>query len=110
MLRNFNNEVEKARVNLCKAMQATPPSKQFSATIMLALVNLSLIKERIRRTANLNERRELIREFDKCRNAIRKGIRLLANGKGSLRGGRGSVPKLRQHLQDRVAEGERRLQ
>ncbi len=107
MLRNFNNEVEKARVNLCKAMQTTIPSKQFGATVMLALVQLSLAEERIRRTANLNERRKLINEFDKCRNAIQKGVWLLGNGKGSLRRRRGSVPKLRQHLQDRVAEGER---
>ncbi len=87
MLRNFNNEVEEARVNLCKAMQATLPSKQFSATIMLVLVQLSLIKERIRKRQNLQQRRELIREFDKCRNALQKGIRLL--GKGSLRTGCG---------------------
>jgi hypothetical protein len=103
MPRNFNNEVEETRRCLSTAMQATLPSKQFSATIMLALVQLSLTKERIRKTTNLQERGGLIREFDKCRNAIQKGIRLLGNGKGSLRRRRGDMPELRQHLQDRVA-------
>ena len=104
MLRNFNNEVEETRRYLSAAMQATLPSKQFNATIMLALVNLSLTKERIRKTTDLQERRKLIHEFDKCRNAIQKGIKLLGNGKGSLRGGRRDLPELRQHLQDRVAQ------
>ena len=110
MLRNFNNEVEETRRCLSAAMQATLPSKQFSATIVLALVQLSLTKERIRRTVNLNERRKLINEFDRTRNAIKKGIKLLRNGTGTLRGGRRDMPELRQHLQDRVAQGERRLQ
>ena len=104
MLRNFNNEVEETRRYLSAAMQATLPSKQFSVTIVLALVQLSLTKERIRKTTNLQERRELIHEFDRTRNAIQKGIKLLGNGKGSLRTGRGDMPELRQHLQDRVAQ------
>ena len=107
MLRNFNNEVEETRRCLSAAMQATPPSKQFNATIVLALVQLSLTKERIRKTTNLQERRELIHEFDKCGNAIQKGIRLIGNGKGSIRGGRGDMSEVRQHVQDRVAQGER---
>ena len=104
MPRNFGKEVEVVRVNLCEAMQATLPSKQFNATIMLALVNLSLTKERIHKTTNLQERRKLINEFDKCRNAIRKGIRLLGNGKGSLRRGRGGMHELQQHLQGSLAQ------
>ena len=107
MPRNFGREVEEARVNLCEAMQATLPSKQFSATIMLALVNLSLTKERISKTTNHNERRKLIHEFDKCRNAIQKGIRLLGNGTGTLRRGRRDMPELQQHLPNRLAEGGR---
>lgn len=106
MLRNFSKEVEEARVKLCTAMQGTLPSKQFGATLMLLLVNLSMAKDRIR-TANLNERRKLINEFDRDRNAIKKGIKLLGNGKGTLRGGRGDLSELRQHLQDRVAQGGR---
>ena len=107
MTRNFNREVEEARVNLCEAMQTKLPSKQFNATIMLALVQLSLTNERICKATNLQERRELIYEFDKCRNAIRKGIRLLGNGKDSLRRGCGDMPELRQHLPNRLAEGGR---
>ena len=98
MPRNFKNEVEETRRCLSTAMQKTPPSKQFSATIMLALVQLSLAKERIRKTTNLQEKRELIYEFDKCRKAIQKGIRLLGNGKGSLRRGRRDMSELRQRL------------
>ena len=105
MTRNFGREVEEARVNLCEAMQATLPSKQFNATIMLSLVHLSLINERIRGTADLNERRELIHEFDKCRNAIKKGIRLLGTGKGSLRRGRRDMPELRQNIPNSMAQG-----
>ena len=105
MPRNFSSEVEEARVNLCEAMQTTLPSKQFNATIMLALVHLSLTKERIHKTTNLLARRKLINEFDKCRNAIRKGIRLLGNGKGTLRRGRGDMPELRQHIPNRLAQG-----
>lgn len=105
MSRNFDREVEETRRCLSTAMQTTPPSKQFSATIMLALVQLSLTKERIRKTTNLQERRKPINEFDKCRNAIQKGIRLLGNGTGSLRRGRGNMHELRQRLPNRVAEG-----
>ncbi len=89
MLRNFDNEVEETRKCLSAAMQATLPSKQFSATIMLALVQLSLIKERIRTTTNLQRRKEFICEFDECRNALQKGIWLLGNSKGSPRTGCG---------------------
>ena len=106
MFRNFGKEVEEARVELCTAMQATLLSRQFSATLMLLLVNLSLTKERMR-TANLNERRKLINEFDRNRNAIQKGTRLLRNGSGSIRERCGHLPELRQHLQDRVAQGGR---
>ncbi len=83
MSRNFTNEVEETRRCLSVAMQATLPSMQFSATITLALVQLSLAKGRIRKTRNLRERRGLILEFDQCRNAIQKGIKLLGNGTGT---------------------------
>ena len=107
MPRNFGKEVEEARVNLCEAMQATLPSKQFGTTIMLALVHLSLTKQRIRAATNLQERRKYINEFERVRSAIAKGIRLLGNGTGSLRRGRGDMPELQQHLQGSLAKGGR---
>lgn len=103
MLRNFSNEVEEASAELCTAMRATPPSKQFGPTIMLLLVNLSFTKERIRK-ANLNERRELIHEFDRNRQAIEKGLRLLRDAPCFLRRGRGNLPELQKHLQGGVAQ------
>ena len=104
MLRNFGKEVEKVRAKLCAELRETLPSRQFSATITLALVDLTRTKERIRQTAHLNERRKLIHEFDRNRQAIEKGLRLLRDAPCFLRRGRGNLPELQQHVQDRVAQ------
>ncbi len=105
MPRNFHQEVEQTRKNLTKAMQTTLPSKQYGMTMMLALVHLAITKETIRKTPNLQERREYINEFNRVRSAIEKGIRLLGKAEGSFRRGRGDMPELRQCLQNRVAQG-----
>ena len=80
MLRNFRSEAEVTSQRLVTAIQATVPSKQFSATIMLSLVHLRLTEQRIRKTRDPKERRKQIREFKRAKDAIEKGIRLLKDG------------------------------
>jgi len=103
MLRNFKQEVEEVRQELCLVMQHTLPSKQFGTTIMLALVHLSLIQKQIKHTKTLHERREHINEFSRIRSAIDKGLKLLGNGTGNVGRGRGDLQELRKHLSCRVA-------
>ena len=105
MLRNFHEEVEQARKNLSEAMQTTLPSRQFGTTMVLAIVHLALTNERIRKTTNLQERREYINEFNRTRSAIEKGIKLLGNAEGSFRRGCRNMSELRQRLPNRVAQG-----
>jgi len=77
MFRNFRKEVEATRRDISGAMQATMPSKEFGATVTLAMIHLGLTETEICKTTNLNERREKINEFNRQRNAIEKGIQAL---------------------------------
>ncbi len=80
MLRNFSKETRAILSAISEAMQATYPSKQFSAEIVLAGINLGLTERRIKQTNNLNERRTFINEFDRIKCAIEGDIELLDKG------------------------------
>ena len=77
MLQNLKREIQKTRDTLMAAMEQTTPAKEFGATLMMAVVGLHVTEARIRKTQNFEERRRLINEFNRQRNAIEKGIQAL---------------------------------
>jgi len=77
MPRDLKREVRQIREELTACMVETMPSKEFGATILTAMVGLHVIEARIRKTQNLEERRQLIDEFNSGKNIIEKGIRAL---------------------------------
>lgn len=85
MLQNPQRELEKIRRELMVCMSETLPSKEFSATIMMAMVWLQVIETRIPKTQNIIERRRLINEFKNKKNTIEKGVRLLRRSSGKIK-------------------------
>ncbi len=81
MLQNIQRELRQTRQEVIDSLMGTMPSKEFTATIMMAMVALHVIEARIHKTQNLEERRQLIDEFNKGRNTIEKGIQLLKKNK-----------------------------
>jgi hypothetical protein len=77
MLLKLKQELMRVRQNFMASMGQTTPAKEFGATLMMAVVGLHVTEARIRKTQNLEERRRLINEFNRQRNAIEKGIRAL---------------------------------
>jgi hypothetical protein len=74
---NLQEEVERVRHELMATFRETLPSRQFSATIILATVSLGLVAEDIGKAQSLEERRRLLNEFTNRKAAIEKGIKLL---------------------------------
>ena len=74
---NLKKELMRARQDLMASMGQTTTAKEFGATLLMAMVGLHVTEARIRKTQNLEERREKINEFKRQRNAIEKGIRAL---------------------------------
>lgn len=81
MLQNIQRELRQTRQEVIDSLMGTMPSNEFTATIMMATVGLHVIEARIHKTQNLEERRQLIDEFNKGRNTIEKGIQLLKKNK-----------------------------
>ena len=77
MLLNLKKELMGVRQDLMAALGQTTPAKEYGATLMMAMVGLHVTEGRIRKTQNFEERRRLINEFNRQRNAIEKGIRVL---------------------------------
>ena len=77
MLQNLKREIQKTTDALMAAMGQTIPAKEFGATLLMAVVGLHVTETRIRKTQNFEERRRLINEFNRQRNAIEKGIQAL---------------------------------
>ena len=77
MLLNLKQELMGVRQALMAALGQTTPAKEFGATLMMAVVGLHVTEARIRKTQNFEERRRLINEFNRQRNAIEKGIQAL---------------------------------
>ena len=77
MLLNLKRSLKETRQELTATMGQTPPAKEFGATLMMAMVGLHVTEARVRRTRSLDERRKLIDEFRRQRNAIKNGIRAL---------------------------------
>lgn len=77
MLRDYKKEVDAIVYDLSAALRSTMASRQFSAEILLAAVQLSLIERKIGKTKNLTERRNHIHEFNRAKRAIQPGIKRL---------------------------------
>ena len=77
MLLNLKRDLKETRQELMVALGQTTPAKEFGATLMMAMVGLYVTEARIRKTQNLEERRQLINEFNRQRHAIKHGIRAL---------------------------------
>ena len=77
MTRDLEREVEELRRDLGFGFQITRPTESFCAHMTLALIQLSLIADRFKKSQNLTERRKLMHEYDRGKEAIRKGIQML---------------------------------
>ena len=80
-LLNIQKEVQELREEVMQCFRITLPDKQFGARMLLALVWLHMIVKRIERSRDLNEKRELIKEFSRSKKVIKKGARLLLKSK-----------------------------
>ena len=83
MSQNLNGELRGIREDLTSCLKETFPSKEFRATLIMAMVGLHVIEARMRKTQNLNERRQLINKFNKGKGTIEKGIRALKKSAGT---------------------------
>ena len=77
MPRDLKEELKEVRKKYRECLAQTMPSKEFGATLFMAMVGLHVIQDSIRKTQNLEERRKLIDEFNKSKSIIEKGIRIL---------------------------------
>jgi len=72
--RNIHNELEILREKYSRVFSATEPTREFGATMFLAMLRLHMVESRICKSNNLKERRRLINEFKSGKSAIEKGI------------------------------------
>ena len=82
MSRDLEKQTEQVRQDLAVCLKQTMPARQFRATMILALVGLHMTAARIKKTDNLKERRQLRNEFNRRKDAIEKGVKLLKQRKG----------------------------
>ena len=75
--RNIHNELETLKEDLANLFSVIEPTKEYGATMVLAMLRLHMVEARIHKTRNLKERRRLIHEFTKGRNIIEKGLQAL---------------------------------
>ena len=74
MLLNLKKELMGVRQAFMAAVGQTTPTKEFGATLLMAMVGLHVTEGRIRNTQNFEERRRLINEFKSRRKTIEKAI------------------------------------
>jgi len=75
--RNINKEIQDLREEVMSSFRTSLVDKQFGAEMILALVWLHLVVKRIDRSPDLNERRNLLKDFSRGKKAVKKGVRLL---------------------------------
>jgi len=81
MPQDMQRELIKTRQNLTECLAKTMPSKEFRATIIMAMVGLHRIEAQIRNSQNIEERRQLIDEFNRGISIIEKGIGALGKNR-----------------------------
>ena len=77
MLQDLQKDLKEIRRELRECMGKTFPSKEYSATLILAMVGLHMTEAEIRKTQDMIERRRLIHEFNSRRQTIQTGIQRL---------------------------------
>ena len=75
--RNIHNELETLKEKLADLFSVIEPTKEYGATMVLAMLRLHMVEARIHKTRNLKERRRLIHEFTKGKEIIEKGLQAL---------------------------------
>ncbi len=75
--RKIRNQLETLREKFTHVMSVIEPTKEFGATMVLAMLRLHLVEARIHKTQNRKERRRLIHEFTKGERTIEKGLQAL---------------------------------
>jgi len=77
MARDLENEAKALRRDLEVSFKIAKPTYQFKATMILAYVQLLVNIELFKNSQDPKERRRLINEFEKQKESIHKGIRML---------------------------------
>jgi len=77
MARDLENEVKALRRDLEISFKIAWPTYQFKATMILAYLQLLVNIELFKNSHDPKERRQLINEFEKQKESIQKGIRML---------------------------------
>jgi len=74
---NINKEIQDLREEVMSSFKTNLVDKQFSAEMILALVWLHLVVKRIERSQELNERKNLLKDFSRGKKAVKKVVQLL---------------------------------
>ena len=77
MSRDLEQELAEVEQSFRVCLAETNPSKQFFATLFLAVISLNIRARALAKTRDLVQRRQLLAEFDRAKEAIRKGTDLL---------------------------------
>ena len=85
MLYDLQVELERIRHEVVAVMEEARPSLKGSAEMILATVWLGVIESRIRAIPDPEERRRLVNEFWKGRNAVERAIRAYRKNTGERR-------------------------
>jgi hypothetical protein len=73
----MQKELRQISESMMVCFKETMPTKQFTATITLAVVSLHVLAARIQKTQNLEERSKMLNAFSRKKEKIKKGIRIL---------------------------------
>jgi hypothetical protein len=77
MSRDLENQLKIVRKNLMISFRKTLASERTKDFLMLSVINLGLITESAKKAENPLERRRIIHEFNRKRDGIQNGIKLL---------------------------------
>lgn len=77
MEQDTKEDLRKLREELTVAMRQQKPSKQFGATLLIALVGLHLTEHRLTKTQGQEERRQIQHEYTHRKRIIETGIQRL---------------------------------
>ena len=73
----LENELKALRQDLAVGFQETKPTEQFRTTMILGTIRMDLLASKINEAQDPEERRRLIREFEKGKEILGKGIQIL---------------------------------
>ena len=74
---NVQKETEKLREEVMHLFRLTLPGREFSTRIVLALIRLHMIARKIENSKELEERRELLKEFLRVKRIIEYWVKAL---------------------------------